>query len=320
MTNRTKDYIAMSVDSDRDRVRSHSWWKNLTEWGAWNGPGATRVGPPDPEALPGIAKLFATSVEQVAAMVAADWYGVHPDTELSARTPRPGPRPGLLERRRRPAGRAAHPPLGPRSRRPVGHAGLTPVVNAHPATPPSGPRPKPSSRAPHADQPAPHRPDGAPHHRKGPIMSSMPTVTALPGPARRRGICNWHGNPQGEITRSMRLEEHRKDGRRVALDGVCEAARTEIVAEVMKRQGTRAPTRGALSVRRHRSALVVARAGLRLDAEGGFVHDESGASIDEPEETHSPTAGTASPQVKCISSESFLRTTGTPGFPRVRAN
>ena len=53
------------------------------EHGAWKGPNATRVGPPTPEALEGIAKLFKTSVEQVAAMVAADWYGVYPDADVS---------------------------------------------------------------------------------------------------------------------------------------------------------------------------------------------------------------------------------------------
>lgn len=79
----------MSVECDR--ARSHGWWKNLVEYGAWHGPGSTRVGPPDPEALDGIAKLFGTTVDQVAAMVAADWYDVHPDTRISARAQRLGP-------------------------------------------------------------------------------------------------------------------------------------------------------------------------------------------------------------------------------------
>lgn len=81
--NGTKDYQAMSYESDR--ARSSAWWKNLVEHGAWRGPKGSRVGPPGPEALPGIAKLFDTTVEQVAAMVAADWYGVHPDADVSAR-------------------------------------------------------------------------------------------------------------------------------------------------------------------------------------------------------------------------------------------
>ena len=89
MISRSKDYLTMSVECDR--ARSHGWWKNLVEYGAWRGPGATRVGPPDPEALPGIAKLFGTTVEQVATMVAADWYEVHPDTAISARALRLGP-------------------------------------------------------------------------------------------------------------------------------------------------------------------------------------------------------------------------------------
>jgi hypothetical protein len=86
---RSKDYITMSVESDR--ARSHGWWRNVIEYGAWHGPGSTRVGPPDPEALAGIAKLFGTSTKQVATMVAADWYDVHPDTEISSRTLRLGP-------------------------------------------------------------------------------------------------------------------------------------------------------------------------------------------------------------------------------------
>jgi hypothetical protein len=87
--NKTKDYLTMSVECDR--ARSHGWWKNMVEYGAWQGPGNNRVGPPDPEALDGIAKLFGTTREQVATMVAADWYGVYPDTDISARTLRLGP-------------------------------------------------------------------------------------------------------------------------------------------------------------------------------------------------------------------------------------
>jgi hypothetical protein len=87
---RTNDYITMSHDSDR--ARSHSWWKNLVEHGAWNGPpGGGRVGPPGPDAIPGIARLFGTTPQQVAAMIAADWYGVHPDTEISGTVLRLGP-------------------------------------------------------------------------------------------------------------------------------------------------------------------------------------------------------------------------------------
>ncbi len=83
----------MSVNSDR--ARSHGWWRNLVEHGAWGGPGATRVGPPDREALPGIAALFGTSEEQVAKMVAADWYDVEGDGQLSPWTLRLAP---VLER------------------------------------------------------------------------------------------------------------------------------------------------------------------------------------------------------------------------------
>jgi hypothetical protein len=91
---RRKDYVAMSYESDR--ARSHGWWKNLVEYGAWKGPGSTRVGPPDPEALEGIAKLFGTTIDRVAAMVAADWYEVYPDAEISARALSLGPTIDLL--------------------------------------------------------------------------------------------------------------------------------------------------------------------------------------------------------------------------------
>jgi len=64
----------MQVHSDR--ARSHGWWRNLVEYGAWGGPQGSRVGPPDPEALVGIAKLFGTTPLHVAQMVAADWYRV----------------------------------------------------------------------------------------------------------------------------------------------------------------------------------------------------------------------------------------------------
>ncbi|MEV0876613.1 hypothetical protein AB0I85_02120 [Micromonospora echinofusca] len=82
------DYVTMSVMCDR--ARSHAWWKNLVEYGAWKGPGG-RVGPPDPEALPGIAKLFGTTEKQVAAMIAADWYGVLPNAEVSTSALNLGP-------------------------------------------------------------------------------------------------------------------------------------------------------------------------------------------------------------------------------------
>ncbi|MEV4472828.1 hypothetical protein [Nonomuraea sp. NPDC049504] len=46
--------------------------------------------PPDPEAVFGIATLFATTPEQVNAMIAADWYGVT-NGELSTRVMGLGP-------------------------------------------------------------------------------------------------------------------------------------------------------------------------------------------------------------------------------------
>jgi hypothetical protein len=50
-----------------------------------------RVSPPGPETLAGFANLFGTTVEQVQVMIAADWYGVHPDVDISARALRLGP-------------------------------------------------------------------------------------------------------------------------------------------------------------------------------------------------------------------------------------
>ncbi|WP_433679691.1 hypothetical protein [Nocardia sp. CA-119907] len=84
----TMDYQDMAHRSDR--ARSHGWWRNLVEYGPWKGP-AGRVSPPDPDALSGIAKLFGTSEGQVRAMIAADWYGVQQNTEISARVLRLGP-------------------------------------------------------------------------------------------------------------------------------------------------------------------------------------------------------------------------------------
>lgn len=78
----------MSYESNR--ARSHGWWKNVVEHGAWAGPNGVRVGPPDPEAINGMAELFGTTEQQVSEMIAADWYGVVPDTELSSRVLRIG--------------------------------------------------------------------------------------------------------------------------------------------------------------------------------------------------------------------------------------
>ncbi len=79
----------MSVGSDR--VRSHGWWRNVVHYGAWNGPGDARVGPPTPEAVDGIAKLFGLDKSHVNAMIAEDWYGVAPTSGPSARVQRLAP-------------------------------------------------------------------------------------------------------------------------------------------------------------------------------------------------------------------------------------
>jgi hypothetical protein len=81
---RTKDYVTM--DAESGRARSHGWWRRLVENGPWgSGYNTGRVGPPDREAIDGIATLFGTSPERVAEMIAADWYGVRAEIEVSDR-------------------------------------------------------------------------------------------------------------------------------------------------------------------------------------------------------------------------------------------
>jgi hypothetical protein len=74
------------MDAESGRARSHGWWRRLVEHGPWGvGYSTGRVGPPDREALDGIAKLFGTSPTRVAEMVAADWYDVRTEMEVSDR-------------------------------------------------------------------------------------------------------------------------------------------------------------------------------------------------------------------------------------------
>jgi hypothetical protein len=82
---RKMDYVDMQVGSRR--ARSHAWWRRMVEYGPWGGgsSGAGRVGPPEREAIPGIAVLFDTTPERVAEMIAADWYGVETDARVSSR-------------------------------------------------------------------------------------------------------------------------------------------------------------------------------------------------------------------------------------------
>lgn len=74
------------MDAESGRARSHGWWRRLVEDGPWGkGYRTGRVGPPDREALGGIARLFGTTPERVAEMIAADWYGVRTEMEMSDR-------------------------------------------------------------------------------------------------------------------------------------------------------------------------------------------------------------------------------------------
>jgi len=78
------DYVTMDMESER--ARSHAWWRRLVEQGPWGSTYNTgRVGAPDREALDGIAKLFRTTPERVAEMIAADWYGVQTGADTSDR-------------------------------------------------------------------------------------------------------------------------------------------------------------------------------------------------------------------------------------------
>lgn len=78
------DYTAMQVYSDN--ALSHGWWRRMVQYGPWGeGGGTGRVNPPSPERLAGIAKLFGTTEERVAEMIAEDWYGVHAGADVSAR-------------------------------------------------------------------------------------------------------------------------------------------------------------------------------------------------------------------------------------------
>ena len=74
------------MEYESGRARSQAWWRRLVERGPWgSGYNTGRVGPPDREALDGIADLFGTSPERVAEMVAADWYHVRIEREVSDR-------------------------------------------------------------------------------------------------------------------------------------------------------------------------------------------------------------------------------------------
>jgi hypothetical protein len=78
------DYTAMQVYSDN--ALSHGWWRRMAQHGPWGeAPGTGRVNPPSPERLEGIAKLFGTTEQRVAEMIAEDWYEVHAGFDVSAR-------------------------------------------------------------------------------------------------------------------------------------------------------------------------------------------------------------------------------------------
>lgn len=78
------DYFDMAANSDR--AASHGWWRRMVQDGPWGeGSGSGRVGPPGPEKFDGIAKLFGTTPERVAQMVAADWFGVQTEASVSDR-------------------------------------------------------------------------------------------------------------------------------------------------------------------------------------------------------------------------------------------
>src|SRR5580693_3377266 len=82
---RNKGYLRMQIECDE--VRSHTWWKRLVEDGPWGGRhGYGRVTPPERDIIEPSAKMFGTTSERVAEMIAADWYGVSSEVGVSDRT------------------------------------------------------------------------------------------------------------------------------------------------------------------------------------------------------------------------------------------
>ena len=61
---------------------------------AHGSPQARESGPQRPEAIPGIAALFNTTEDQVARMIAADWYGVQSGNAVPAQAEKICGRPG----------------------------------------------------------------------------------------------------------------------------------------------------------------------------------------------------------------------------------
>lgn len=82
--NETYGLTFRRMEAGSDRARSQAWWNNLVRYGGWEPEGA-RVGPPPPEAIASIAKLFKRTAKEVREMIAADWYKVYPTPEISAR-------------------------------------------------------------------------------------------------------------------------------------------------------------------------------------------------------------------------------------------
>ena len=80
------NYARLQVKSDG--ARSFTWWRNLVEYGPWGGEYGPSVGPPKPDAVPGIAKLFRVSEQRVREMIAEDWFGVNHNADVSQRVMR----------------------------------------------------------------------------------------------------------------------------------------------------------------------------------------------------------------------------------------
>jgi len=66
------------LEAGSDRARSTAWFNNLVN----RGPEA--VSPPTQETFAGFARLFGVTPQDVALMIAEEWYGAR-QTELSAR-------------------------------------------------------------------------------------------------------------------------------------------------------------------------------------------------------------------------------------------
>src|SRR5438270_4352897 len=76
------------MQQDSGEARSSGWFNKVAN--------RERVSPPPPETLDGLARLFGTTPEAVASMVAEEWYGIRPDEPTHDRVKRLAPALAML--------------------------------------------------------------------------------------------------------------------------------------------------------------------------------------------------------------------------------